>query len=152
MFLKHKGVELDSSTFTLSFCAPQSFSEYREIEVNNARAAVFTQLAEIPYMSRRFALKKYLGLTDEEIVTNEQQWSEENPDGTPPAAGEMAMSGGDLNSVGVNKPTDDDMGLLGDAESGAEPTGQGLGAEPAPAAPGATGQQSPLGGPPNATQ
>jgi hypothetical protein len=151
MFLKNKGVELDSSTFTLSFCAPQSFSEYREIEVNNARAAVFTQLSEVPYISRRFALKKYLGLTDEEIVTNELQWSEENPDGTPPAAGETAMTGGDLNSVGVEKPTDDDMGLLGDAEAGAEP-GQELGAEPGATPPNATGQQSPLGGPPNATQ
>jgi hypothetical protein len=41
MFLKNKGVELDSSTFTLSFCAPQSFSEYREIEVNTNDVLIF---------------------------------------------------------------------------------------------------------------
>jgi hypothetical protein len=152
MFLKSKGVELDSSTFTLAFCAPQSFSEYREIEVNNARASVFTQLAEVPYISRRFALKKYLGLTDEEIVENEVKWTEENPDGAPTAAaGEMSMTGGDLNSVGVDKPTEDDMGLLGDVEAGAE--GAPTGAEGGPETlPGTEGTQSPLGGPPNATQ
>jgi hypothetical protein len=151
MFLKNKGVELDSSTFTLAFCAPQSFSEYREIEVNNARAAVFTQLAEVPYISRRFALKKYLGLTDEEIVENETKWSEENPDGAPTPQGDasLATSGGDLNSVGVDKPTDDDMGLLGDTEGSAE-AGQDLGLNGEPN-PNAQGNQSPLGGTPNET-
>jgi hypothetical protein len=150
MFLKHKGVELDSSTFTLSFCAPQSFSEYREIEVNNARAAVFTQLAEVPYISRRFALKKYLGLTDQEIVENEVKWSEENPDGAAVAdTADTAMTGGDLNSVGVDKPTDDDMGLLGDLEN-PQPEEPAAAAGAAPT-PGSAGTQSPLGGPQNAT-
>jgi hypothetical protein len=148
MFLKSKGIEIDSSTFTLSFCAPQSFSEYREIEVNNARAAVFTQLAEVPYISRRFALKKYLGLTDQEIVDNEQKWSEENPDGVVTPDAGLGMTGGDLNSVGVEQPTEDDMGMLGDLENPPEEGEMG-----GPAGPEATnaGNQSPVGGTPNAT-
>ena len=141
MFLKFKGIELDSSTFKLSFLPPQSFSEYREIEVNNARAAVFGQLAEVQYISRRFALKKYLGLTDEEIVENEAKWMEENPESAEGATapGQANMSAGDLNALGVERPTDADFGQLD--QMGQE------GQAPAPGAE-ATGQASPLGGPP----
>jgi len=142
MFLKKKGIEIDASTFKLTFLPPQSFSEYREIEVNNARAAVFGQLAEVPYISRRFALKKYLGLTDEEIVQNEAQWMEENPEGqvTPAMGPESALGGSDLNSVGLQRPTEDDFGQIdavnGKAEAEAEAGTAGL--------PGAETNQSPL--------
>jgi hypothetical protein len=148
MFLKKKGVELDSSTFKLNFLPPQSFSEYREIEVNNARAAVFGQLSEVAYLSRRFVLKKYLGLTDEEIVENETMWQEENPEGsvsTP--ADDAALAGSDLNTLGIQRPTEDDLGQLDTLtqEPAAEPGAAApspLGGTPAPAP----------GGTPNATQ
>lgn len=142
MFLKNKGIELDTSTFKLTFLPPQSFSEYREIEVNNARAAVFTQLAEVPYISRRFALKKYLGLTDAEIVENEQKWQEENPDNGGAGQGldvNAGMGAGDLTSLGMERPDEGDLSGLEDLE-GAE-------AE-APEGAEATGQESPLGGTP----
>jgi len=143
MFLKKKGIELDTSTFKLQFLPPQSFSEYRDIEINNARAAVFGQLAEVNYLSRRFVLKKYLGLTDEEIVENETMWTQENPDAGLPstATGGDSMSG-DLSSVGIERPTDDDMGQIAGIEASA--------AEPAPEEGGQvnTGAASPLGSPP----
>ena len=141
MFLKFKGVELDSSTFKLQFLPPQSFSEYREIEVNNARAAVFGQLAEVAYISRRFALKKYLGLTDEEIVENEAKWLEENPEAGEGvvAPGQVGMAPGDLNSLGLERPTDADFGQT--AQLGQQ------GQVPLPGAE-VTGQASPLGGAP----
>ena len=138
MFLKHKGIELDSSTFKLTFLPPQSFSEYREIEVNNARAAVFGQLSEVAYLSRRFVMKKYLGLTDEEIVENETMWADENPEAgvEAPASPSGEIASGDLNSLGLERPTDDDMSQL-DQVAGEQ-------GEQAP--PGAEGQASPLGG------
>lgn len=142
MFLKHKGIELDTSTFKLNFLPPQSFSEYREIEVNNARAAVFGQLAEVPYISRRFALKKYLGLTDEEIVENERMWADENPEeeGAGMLASGEAEASGDLTSLGLQRPSEEDFGQA-----------EQLGQEPQPGAEGQeTGQQSPLAGPPPA--
>jgi len=144
MFLKYKGVELDSSTFKLTFLPPQSFSEYREIEVNNARAAVFGQLAEVQYISRRFALKKYLGLTDEEIVENEAKWLEENPEAGEGviAQGQVGMAPGDLNSLGLERPTDADFGQI--TQLGQQ------GQAPLPGAV-ATGQVSPLGGIPAPT-
>ena len=144
MFLKKKGVELDSSTFKLQFLPPQSFSEYREIEVNNARAAVFSQLAEVPYIARRFALKKYLGLTDEEIVENETMWQEENPEGAASApADDAALAGSDLNTLGIQRPTEDDLGQLDSlaqepAAGGTEQAPSPLGGAAPAATPGAT--------------
>jgi hypothetical protein len=143
MFLKNKGIELDTSTFKLNFLPPQSFSEYREIEVNNARAAVFSQLAEVPYMSRRFVLKKYLGLTDAEIVENEEKWQEENPDAIPPGSQPDANSGmgaGDLTSLGLERPGEEDLSQVSDFEDGAD---LDLGAD--------TGEASPLGSEPTET-
>jgi hypothetical protein len=140
MFLKKKGIELDTSTFKLQFLPPQSFSEYRDIEINNARAAVFGQLAEVNYLSRRFVLKKYLGLTDEEIVENETMWTQENPEAGIPAPASGDGMSGDLSSVGIERPTDDDMGQIAGIEA----------AEPAPEEGSQvnTGAASPLGSPP----
>ena len=142
MFLKKKGIELDTSTFKLNFLPPQSFSEYRDIEINNARAAVFGQLSEVAYLSRRFVLKKYLGLTDEEVVENEQLWMEENPDATTnlPAGEQTGEMSTDLNTVGIERPTEDDLGELDAAAAAAE-------IPPGPEGQVNTGTASPVGSP-----
>ena len=106
LFLKWKGINIDSGTFELRFTDPQSFSQYREVEVDQARSAVFSGLAEAPYMSKRFALKKYLGLTEDEIVENEQMWRQENGEQDTQLDPESDMSG--LGAVGV-QPMDPNM-------------------------------------------
>lgn len=79
MFLKHRGYEIDSSQFEINFTEPQSFSDYREIEINSARAGVFGQLEGVDYLSKRFMLKKYLQLSEDEILENEKMYKQENP-------------------------------------------------------------------------
>jgi len=107
LFLKWKGINIDSGTFELKFVEPQSFSQYREVEVDQARSAVFSGLAEAPYMSKRFAMKKYLGLTEDEIVENEQMWRQENGEQDTQLDQEAEDLGG-LGAVGV-KPMDTDV-------------------------------------------
>ena len=114
MFLKHRGYEIESSQFVLNFVEPQSFSDYREIEINGARAGVFGQVEGVEYMSKRFALKKYLQLTDDEILENEKMWKQENP---IEGDNESAMDDdefSDLNNVGIQGGAD---GSLEDFES-----------------------------------
>ena len=79
MFLKNRGYTIHSGKFDVMFNEPQSFSQYRDIEINSARASLFGQVEGIPYMSKRFAMSKYLGLTDDEILENAKMWKEENP-------------------------------------------------------------------------
>lgn len=77
LFLKHRGVTIDNSLFQLEFTEPQSFSEYRRLELDAAKINTFTALTEIPYVSKRFILKRYLGWTQEELAENERMWREE---------------------------------------------------------------------------
>jgi hypothetical protein len=78
MWLKNNGINIDSSLFELKFNPPQNFAAYRQSELDTTRVATFTQLMEVPYMSKRFAMKRFLGITQEEITENERLWKEEN--------------------------------------------------------------------------
>lgn len=78
LWLHDQGINIDSSLFELKFNAPQNFAAYRQAEMDNSRVSTFTALQEVPYMSKRFALKRFLGLTQEEITENERLWKEEN--------------------------------------------------------------------------
>jgi hypothetical protein len=54
-------------------------------------------MAAIPYVSNRFALKRFLGLSAEEVADNEKLWRQENDENITPvptdAAGEMRGAG-----------------------------------------------------------
>jgi len=77
LWLQNNGINIDSSLFELKFNTPQNFAAYRQAEMDTARAATFVSLQELPHLSKRFALKRFLGLTEEEIKENEQLWREE---------------------------------------------------------------------------
>lgn len=138
VFLKNRGANIDSSSFDIDMLEPQNFSEYREIEINNARAAVFTQLAEIPYLSHRFKLQKFLGMTEDEILENEKLWEEENSGSNE----NNQEEGADFGATGLKGPSESDLDLtggLGDLGAPAEPAAAEPAAPvtPAPAAPAA---------------
>ena len=132
MFLKWRGFNIDSSLFTLTFNPPQNFASYRQAEVDASRIQSFTQLEPVPYLSKRFLLKRFLGLTEDEIKDNEQLWKEERSE---PEL--QTQSGQDLRSVGVTPG-----GIESDLNTGEELAG----AMEVPGAPGA----APAGGAPGA--
>ena len=78
LWIKNKGYTIDNSMFELKMNPPQNFAQYRQTEMDQARVGTFTQIAELGYMSKRFALKRFLGLTEEEMALNSQLWAEEN--------------------------------------------------------------------------
>ena len=78
LYIKSKGYNIDNSMFEIKLNPPQNFAQYRQTEMDQARVGTFTQVAELPYMSKRFALKRYLGLTEEEMARTAEQWAEEN--------------------------------------------------------------------------
>ena len=132
LFMKNKGLSIDASLFDLKFVEPQSFSQYKEIEIHAARANVFSGLEGVPYMSRRFLMEKYLGMTEAEILKNERMWAEENASGiTPegqdmPGLGNVGVRGFDIPDGGdvdidVDAASADDEGAS--PISGAEATG-----------------------------
>ena len=52
-----------------------------QVEMDNSRVQVFQGLAETPYLSKRFAMERYLGMTQDEIKRNQKLWKEENGEG-----------------------------------------------------------------------
>ena len=96
LWLHDQGINIDSGLFELKFNPPQNFAAYRQAEMDTARVGSFTALQEIPHLSKRFALKRFLGLTQEEITENERLWKEENGEkitGSDDAAAQMRGAG-----------------------------------------------------------
>ena len=96
LWLHYQGVNIDSSLFELKFNQPQNFAAYRQSELDTARAATFTQVVQIPHLSKRFAMKRFLGMTEDEIKENEKLWMEEQGANIKPptdAATELRAAG-----------------------------------------------------------
>jgi hypothetical protein len=143
LFLRWRGFNIDSGLFNIEFNPPQNFAAYRQSELDTARVGTFQAMEAFPYMSKRFAMERFLGLTEEEITKNEKLWREENnkePLDEP--------KGSDLRSVGVSaadietdEQTGDEMEAPPEEEMGAEVAGPvsaapaGASAPAAPATP-----------------
>jgi hypothetical protein len=97
LFLRWRGFNLDSGLFDLEFNPPQNFAAYRQSELDTARVTTFASMEAFPYISKRFAMERFLGLSEEEIDKNERLWREEN--GKEPLE---EPKGSDLRSVGVS--------------------------------------------------
>jgi hypothetical protein len=96
LFLNNRGVNIDFSLFEIRFQSPQNFAAYRQAELDNQRIATFAQMVALPFVSKRFALKRFLGMTDEDLKENEKMWQEESGEGRAPgqdAAGQLRGAG-----------------------------------------------------------
>ena len=119
MFLKHRGIEIDSGSFEIQFNDPQNFGKYRQVEIDNQMVSIFTQVQQVPYISKRFAMKRFLGLDEGEIYSNEKLWAEENANATePPAQGDDVGGGAGLSDVGAAPMPASDPGELEDDPAG----------------------------------
>ena len=126
VFMRWRGMNIDNSLFELRLNDPQNFAKYRQAEVDATRIQAFTNLEPIPYLSKRFLLKRYLDLSEEELQENDELWAEENAevsDTTTPQSG--------LRSVGIS-PSDieSDLDTLAPEPEVAPEDDLGLGATP----------------------
>jgi len=115
LWMESNGVNIDPSLFELKFNPPQNFAAYRQSELDTARAATFAQLQEIPHLSKRFAMKRFLGMTQEEITENERMWREEQGGNLKP----VLDAAGQMRSVGIT-PAGTQADLAGQAAEAPE--------------------------------
>ena len=120
-YLMEKGVNIDVSMFDVSFQPPQNFASYRQSELDNTRVPTFTQMMAVPYISNRFALERFLGLSKEEIAHNERLWREENDETLqqPPTDASAEMRTAGVSGAGIA----DDLGGIEDEAPEAEGEG-----------------------------
>lgn len=107
-----RGTVINNGDFTLEFEEPQSFGEYRQMEKDSTQLNVLTTASSIEYLSKRFVLKRFGGLTEEEVNDNERMWKEENKGKIKGSLADVDdihdLEDIDLNNVGVKKPVEDE--------------------------------------------
>jgi hypothetical protein len=137
LYMNTRGVNIDNNLFELKFNPPLNFASTRQSALDAERINTFNTIQAVPFMSKRFALKRFLGLTDEEVAENERYWAEENGKGEPThtdAAGELRSAG--LSAAGI----EGDLGAAGDMSApedmeGGEDGTEGTTPPPAASAP-----------------
>jgi len=105
LYLAQKGINVDVAMFDLTLQPPQNFASYRQAELDSNRISTFAQMQQIPFISNRFALQRFLGLSKEEVAENERLWREENDEffnvGDTDAAAQLrdaGITGADINN------------------------------------------------------
>ena len=111
MYMHGKGMNIDTNIFELNFNPPLNFASSKQASIDAERINTFNTIQAVPFISKRFAAKRFLGLTDEEVAENERMWAEENGKGQPDhtdAAGELRSAG--LSAGGI----EGDLGAAAD--------------------------------------
>jgi hypothetical protein len=107
-YLLEKGVNIDTAMFDIKFQPPMNFASYRQAEVDNNRISTYTQIATVPFVSKRYALSRFLGLTPEEMAENERMWREENDDSmqTKPTTSATELRSAGVSTAGIQADLD----------------------------------------------
>ena len=144
-FLKAKQIYVDENMYRLRLPDPSNFGQYRQQELDNQLLGSYPTVEGISYISPRFAMKRFLQMTDEEIITNERMRREElglSPDGGPVdypklySKGEDTMGAdGGFGGFGGGGTFD---GGLGGAPGEMSPAGEPSGEDAAPTEPSPT--------------
>ena len=141
-YLKYRAIEINDDSFNLAFYEPSNITELTEEEIRKSRLEAFSSAVQVPYISKQFALKYYLKLTEEEYNENQRLLIMENQekfkDKDVPLPTEDKNQAPGLRSVGVEDiPMDylndmaSDMGADMGMGMGGAPTGDmGMGGAP----------------------
>ena len=108
--------------------------------MDTARVNTFNTMVAVPFVSKRFAMKRFLGMTAEEVAENERMWREENVDEDQYLSASSELRGAGITANGMAA----DTAALGTAapplpvepagEAPAEGAAAGTAPAPAPAA------------------
>lgn len=129
-YLHNKGINIDSNIFDVKFNPPQNFASYRQSEMDTARVTTFSTVMQVPFISKRFALKRFLGLTAEEVAENETLWREENVDEDTELSASSELRGAGVTANGLSSDLSSISGATappsapGNASEAGAPAGQ----------------------------
>ena len=131
-FLKKQGIMVDEDSFKLSYFEPTNITEVTRMNVKQTQLNLFSTASGSPFISKQFALKNYLGLTEEEYNENqrllmlEMQNTLKNKDVKLPTEDPRQVPG--LRTVGVEDIPMDYLNNMSDQlEMGANNMNAGMG-------------------------
>lgn len=132
VFLTRSGINVQGDGFDLGFLESSNLNEMTELDIQGRYLQNFQSAINIPYLSKRFAMKKWLGLSEEEFAENERLYAEENPEKligkniTMPKVNPNQIPG--LQSIGIDEADVEQLKALQDVfsnETGGEQGGLG---------------------------
>lgn len=126
LFMRWRGFNIDGSLFDLVFNEPQNFAQYRQADIDSARISTFVQLEQFPYLSKRYLMKRYLGMTEQEISENEVMFAEERGDTEVAVADAPGLRNVGISPGGVQQDLEGLGPDTGVAEVGAGETEPGV--------------------------
>lgn len=116
LYLDFRGIQIDSGTFELKFIEPMSFAEYRETALNEERLSIMSSASQFPWFAKRFIMKKFGNMSEDDILENEHLYMEENMS----AVARQYDQENELGGMGVG------VGGLGGMTPGGPEFGQGF--------------------------
>jgi hypothetical protein len=128
LYLQVIGIDVDIDLFRLELPEPQNFALYRQAALDAELINAFKAIEDTKYISKRFMLKRYLGLTDDELQMNEVMLKQER---------------GITQAAGVDELRQVYDPLIYDNREQAQPEPGALGAQPSPSGEGeGSGEES----------
>lgn len=129
LYNRRRDININVNDYDLAFNPPDNYEDSKTAARDQENINVWAQMKDEPYISKRFAMKRFLKLSDDEILENERMFIEENyplnADITGAGGGGMGGFGGGLPPMGG------DMSIgtgLGDPGMGIGMTDAGMGA------------------------
>lgn len=131
-FLTRSGINVQGDGFDLTLLESSNLNKMTELDIQGRYLQNFQSAVNIPYLSKRFAMKKWLGLSEEEFAENERLYAEENPEKligkniTMPKVNPNQIPG--LQSIGIDEADVEQLKALQDVfsnETGGEQGGLG---------------------------
>jgi len=83
-FLYDNNIKVDTTVFRIQLPVPTNWAKSRQQKIDNDLVSVYNNIKDDTSISKRFAKRKYLQWTEEELLINERQLREEkglDPDG-----------------------------------------------------------------------
>lgn len=120
-FLSRSGINVQGDGFDLTFLESSNLNEMTELDIQGRYLQNFQSAVGMPYLSKRFAMKKWLGLSEEEFAENERMYAEENPEKligkniTMPKVNPNQIPG--LQSIGIDEADVEQLKALQDVFS-----------------------------------
>jgi len=144
LYLDFRGIQIDSGIFELKFIEPMSFAEYRESSLNEERLNIMSSASQFPFFAKRFIMKHFGSMSEDDILENEHLFMEENMSavarqydqenelgGMGVGMGGLGMGGGFDGGMGMDQGMDGEFGEFGDQGMGGgmgnQPGGQQMG-------------------------
>lgn len=103
-YLRVSGISIDPTFYTIRLPEPENFGVWRQHSLNTELVNTFSNASNIKSLSPRFAMRKYLQLSDEEIITNERMRCEElglDPEGGRSNLAKIYNTSDELESMGM---------------------------------------------------